>query len=310
MAVPLQILWAGVEPSLAHRSALGSVGTISHAAELLDGLQISNETDFDAAIVDVDALADGAMTLVRHLRVRSSRRHMPVLFWSAKGSAADRVKGFSAGADDWVEPDVDPQELLARIQRGLSLRSRIDSLITETDRLYELSLTDGLTQIANHRNFQERLREEFRRAQRYDDPLALVLIDLDHFKLVNDEHGHVVGDQVLKDVAACIKKSVRETDFVARYGGEEFAIILPKTQLAGALTVAERVWHEVGRLKLGAEKPFRITTSLGLSGYPSRTVISGEQLVKCADDALYRAKREGRNKIAIYQSPASLAETG
>jgi diguanylate cyclase (GGDEF)-like protein len=308
MAEPLYILWAGLEPSLAHRSALGSVGSITHAPELLDGLRVTNEADFDAAIIDVDTLADGAFTLLRHLRVRSSRRHMPVLFWSAKGAAEDRVKAFSAGADDWVEPDIDANELLARIQRGLSLRSRIDALVSETERLYELSLTDGLTQIANHRNFQERLRDEFRRAQRYDDPLALVLIDLDHFKLVNDEHGHVVGDQVLKDVAACIKKSVRETDFVARYGGEEFAIILPKTQLAGALTVAERVWHEVGRLKLGAEKPFRITTSLGLSGYPSRTVISGEQLVRCADDALYRAKREGRNKIAIYQS-STMAET-
>jgi diguanylate cyclase (GGDEF)-like protein len=289
---------------------LAAAGTISHAPELIDGLRISNDCDFDAAIIDVDALSDGAFTLLRHLRVRSSRRHMPVLFWSARGTGAERVKAFSAGADDWVEPGVDPHELLARIERGLSLRSRIDSLLSETERLYELSLTDGLTQVANHRNFQERLRDEFRRAQRYDDPLALLLLDLDHFKLVNDEYGHVIGDQVLKDVATCMKDSVRETDFVARYGGEEFAVILPQTQLAGALTVAERVWHEVRHLKLGKEKLFRITASLGLSGYPSRTVISAEHLVRCADDALYRAKREGRNKIAIYQTSDSLAETG
>jgi diguanylate cyclase (GGDEF)-like protein len=123
---------------------------------------------------------------------------------------------------------------------------------------------------------------------------------------VNDRHGHLAGDQVLKDVAHAIKKSVRETDFVARYGGEEFAVVLPKTQLAGALTVAERVWNDVGRLKLGSG--FQITASLGLAGYPSRTVASAEQLVRCADEALYRAKREGRNKIAIYQAPTSYAE--
>src|SRR6185295_16446480 len=145
-----------------------------------------------------------------------------------------------------------PQELLARLMRTLGLRMRIDGLLSETERLYELSLTDGLTQIANHRHFQERLRDEFRRAQRYDDPLALILLDLDHFKDVNDKHGHLAGDQVLKDVAAGIKKSVRETDFVARYGGEEFAVVLPKTQLTNALTIAERVWSDVAKLKLGA----------------------------------------------------------
>jgi diguanylate cyclase (GGDEF)-like protein len=278
---------------------------------MLQGLRASNENDFDAAVIDLDELRDGAFTLLRHLRARSSRRHMPVLFWSAKGAVEERVKVFAAGADDWVAPEVDPTELLARIQRGLSLRDRIDALLAETERLYELSLTDGLTQIANHRCFQERLRDEFRRAQRYDDPLALILLDLDHFKEVNDVHGHLTGDQVLQEVAGCLRRSVREMDFTARYGGEEFAIILPKTQLAGALTVAERVWVDIGKLSFGSLGRVRVTASLGLSGYPSRAVASADQLVRCADEALYRAKREGRNKIAIYQSSASpMAEVG
>ncbi|MBK7864074.1 MAG: diguanylate cyclase [Archangiaceae bacterium] len=265
-------------------------------------MRLSNDIDFDAAIIDAEALQEGAFTLLRHLRARSSRRYMPVLFWSSRGAVEDRVKALVAGADDWVHASIDAQELLARLMRSLGLRARIDGLLSETERLYELSLTDGLTQIANHRHFQDRLRDEFRRAQRYDDPLALILIDLDHFKDVNDRHGHLVGDQVLKEVAVAIKKSVRETDFVARYGGEEFAVVLPKTQLAGALTVAERVWLDVGALRLGAPPGFAITASLGLSGYPSRTIVSAEQMVRCADEALYRAKREGRNKIAIYQA--------
>ncbi len=299
MAGQIHILWAGTAPA-AHVDALNVAGTVSEARELLDAMRLSNEVDFDAAIIDVEALSEGAFTLLRHLRARTSRRYMPVFFWSSGGGTDEHVKAFAAGADDWVHASIDAQELLARLMRGLGLRLRIDGLLNETERLYELSLTDGLTQIANHRHFQERLRDEFRRAQRYDDPLALVLLDLDHFKDVNDRHGHLAGDQVLKDVAAAIKKSVRETDFVARYGGEEFAVILPKTQLAGALTVAERVWSDVAKLKLGSG--FHVTASLGLAGYPSRSVASAEQLVRCADDALYRAKREGRNKIAIYQA--------
>ncbi|MBL8957471.1 MAG: diguanylate cyclase [Myxococcaceae bacterium] len=308
MAGQIHILWAGTAPS-AHVDALNVAGSVAEARELLDAMRLSNEIDFDAAVIDVEQLSEGAFTLLRHLRARTSRRYMPIFFWSSGGATDERVKAFAAGADDWVHGSIDAQELLARLMRGLGLRLRIDGLLDETERLYELSLTDGLTQVANHRHFQERLRDEFRRAQRYDDPLALVLLDLDHFKDVNDKHGHVAGDQVLRDVASAIKKSVRETDFVARYGGEEFAVVLPKTQLAGALTVAERVWADVAKLPLGGANgaSFHVTASLGLAGYPSRSVASAEQLVRCADEALYRAKREGRNKIAIYQA-SSFAE--
>ena len=125
----------------------------------------------------------------------------------------------------------------------------------EAERLHALAVTDGLTQVANHRHFQDRLREEFRRAQRYDDPLALILADLDHFKNVNDNFGHPVGDEVLVAMAACLKYAVRETDFVARYGGEEFAVLLPKTHLAGALTVAERISTEMKQITSGARGP-------------------------------------------------------
>ncbi len=303
MGAALHILWAGGTPPPQHLDALSGVAEVITAPEAPDAIRLTDEAELDAAIIDPDVLKDGALTLLRHLRARSSRRHLPILFWSNDPSPEARVAAFAAGADDWVTPQTDPSELVARVHHGLSLRLRIDGLLSETERLYALSLTDGLTQIANHRSFQERLRDEFRRAQRYDDPLALILIDLDHFKEINDAHGHVAGDLVLKNVAACVRQSVRETDFTARYGGEEFAIILPKTQLPGALTVAERVWTDVGLLKLGSgAKTYKVTASLGLAGYPSRSVASAEQLVRCADEALYRAKREGRNKIAIYQS--------
>ncbi len=111
-------------------------------------------------------------------------------------------------------------------------------------------------------------------------------------------------------VAACLKRCVRETDFVARYGGEEFGLLLPKTPLAGALTVAERVWTDLRQLKVGPSGAVRVTASLGLSGFPNRTVISADQLLRTAEEALYRAKREGRNKISIHQAISQQPEGG
>ena len=138
-----------------------------------------------------------------------------------------------------------------------------------------------------------------------------MMIDLDHFKQVNDRHGHQMGDVVLRDAAAVIKASVRDPDICARYGGEEFAVILPKTHLAGALTVAERVWRglkdkvyrqEVPAVGQAVVAEVRVTASLGLAFFPSKDISSAELLVKFADEALYQAKRSGRNNICLYQA--------
>ncbi len=206
------------------------------------------------------------------------------------------------GVEAMCQP-VDEQELLARLERCLLVRERRQQIGARVATLERLSITDGLTQVHNHRYFQERLREEFRRAQRYDDPLSLILLDLDHFKDFNDEHGHLVGDAVLRDVAAAIQRSVRETDLLARYGGEEFAILLPRTPLAGALTVAERVWRELNALRSGPDGSLLVTASLGVSGFPHHAINSPEQLVRTADQALYRAKGEGRNRICLQDWP-------
>ena len=306
MSHSLQILWAGA-PQSAQLEALQTIATVRTAGDILDAMRLSNDIEFDAAVVDTDKLADGAKSLLRHLRVKSAKRYLPVAFVGPDDAVEARLSAFSAGVDDWMPSSVDARELVARMTRVTSLRTRIDGLLGETQRLYELSLTDGLTQAANRRHFQERLRKEFRRAQRYDDSLALILIELDHFKQVNDRYGHLVGDEVLKLVSGVLRHSVRGTDFVARYGGEEFAIMLPKTKLAGALTVAERVWSEIANLK--HQPGFQVTASLGLVCFPSRSIIAHEQLVRAADEALYSAKRDGRNKISIWQETA-LAEAG
>ncbi|NTX12334.1 diguanylate cyclase [Myxococcus sp. CA056] len=211
------------------------------------------------------------------------------------------AQGIEVVFDPW-----DAEELRARVEKSLRTQARLTQLSNQVGELQRLSSTDGLTGVHNHRHFQERLREEFRRAQRYDDPLALILLDLDHFKQVNDRHGHTAGDGVLREVAAALQRSVRETDLVARYGGEEFAVLLPRTHLTGALSVAERVRRDLATLRVGPVGALLVTASLGVSSFPHRTVLSPEQLLLTADEALYRAKDEGRDRICLHSQMSLL----
>ena len=255
----------------------------------------------DLVLVELGLPAQEAHELIRHLRASPDRRHLPIIALGSQDQKAQRLEALRLGADDVVVAPWDEEELSLRMSGALSFRARVDALVEEAQALHELSVTDGLTQTHNHRFFQDRLKEEFRRAQRYDDSLALVLLDVDHFKAVNDAHGHQVGDEVLCAVAHAIQKAVRDTDLVARYGGEEFAVILPRTGLPGALTVADRIWRAVGALQAGPGRGVKVTASLGVAGYPGRNVLAADQLLRSADEALYRAKREGRNKICLFQ---------
>ncbi|MBI3183793.1 MAG: diguanylate cyclase [Myxococcales bacterium] len=268
-------------------------------------IKLAGTQQFDLVLMALELPGMDGLQVLRMLRASSSRRHLPVLLLSQAAGRGRAAAALGLGADDFLPWPLEAEELRARIHRSLAFRRQIDELIAQADELHLLSVTDGLTQLANHRHFQERLRDEFRRAQRYDDPLSLLLLDLDYFKSVNDELGHKAGDQVLREVASSLRRSVRETDLVARYGGEEFAVLLPKTQLPGALTVAERVSVDVASLRLGPSGSLRVTVSLGVSGYPGRAIVSSDQLFRAADDALYRAKRDGRNRISLYQAAES-----
>ncbi len=266
-------------------------------------LKVASAQPLDAVMLDVGLPGMDGLQVLRVLRASHGPKHLPVMMLSVRDDRAQRLAAFRLGADDFVLKPWDDEELVARLNRHLQVRARVDELLDEATALHRLSVTDGLTLLHNHRAFQERLREEFRRAQRHDDPLALVLLDLDHFKSVNDRHGHPAGDAVLREVASILRRCVRETDFLARYGGEEFGAILPNTAPAGAVTVAERIWKELGKLRAGPAGMVRVTASLGVSGFPQRGVGNADQLLTTADEALYRAKREGRDRLCLYQAP-------
>jgi diguanylate cyclase (GGDEF)-like protein len=255
----------------------------------------------DLVLPDMDGLE-----VLRLIKARSEDAFTPVILLSARADLDSRVTGLRIGADDFLAKPFAEAEVLARAGAMLRIKSLQDQLRAAKAELERLSVTDGLTGLFNRRYFQTRLSQEFQRAQRYTDPVSLMMIDIDHFKRVNDTYGHPVGDVVLKGTADLVRSSVRDPDICARYGGEEIAVILPKTHLAGALVVAERIWRELGQKRYGVEekgepRELRVTASIGLAFYPSKDITAPEALVKYADEALYRAKREGRNTICLYQ---------
>jgi two-component system cell cycle response regulator len=184
---------------------------------------------------------------------------------------------------------------VAAIQRAHA----IESTRADNHRLEALAQTDPLTQLVNRRALTIRLVTEMERVRRYNAPLAMLLLDLDHFKLINDTYGHLAGDDVLIAVASLLQRAVRTVDTVARYGGEEFVIVLPETGKQGALAFAERIRDRLAmhRFSVGAHQDVRITASIGVATYPSMGLDSVEDLFRAADTALYRAKGSGRNLV-------------
>jgi two-component system cell cycle response regulator len=177
----------------------------------------------------------------------------------------------------------------------------IESTIADNRRLEELAQTDPLTKALNRRALSERLAAEMERVRRYSTTLSLLLIDLDHFKQVNDNHGHLAGDDVLVEVASMLLRVVRAVDLVARYGGEEFVVVLPETGAPGAEAFAERLRELIEAQSFVASRgaPIRLTASIGVSSFPGSGVESVEDLLSNADQALYRAKSEGRNRVRV-----------
>jgi diguanylate cyclase (GGDEF)-like protein len=173
----------------------------------------------------------------------------------------------------------------------------------ENSRLYELATVDGLTRLFVRRQFDHRLLEEWRRARRYDYPFALGILDVDNFKEINDTHGHQAGDRVLRAAASVLRRNMRGPDLAGRYGGEEFAFLLPRTTVAQACQVAERIRAEIAAMRSDVSGvSVAITTSIGVAGYPESGPADVEELIAQADEALYQAKRSGKNRIATAPS--------
>jgi len=234
---------------------------------------------------------------------------VPVLVASKQGETAERVRGLQLGADDYIASPCDPAEFLARAKALLRTKQAHDRIRKLQMTLEQMVVSDPLTGLHNRRYLMDRLKQEMQRADRHGEPLAFAMLDLDGFKPINDQFGHVLGDKVLRAVGAAIAKSVRGSDIAARYGGDEFAVILPQTPAEGAMRVCERLLRNISEVVLEDEtgKRFRVTASLGLAYYPADDVETPEDLVHSADGALYGAKRSGKNRYTAVRPVQPLA---
>jgi diguanylate cyclase (GGDEF)-like protein len=262
----------------------------------------------DLVLLDILMPRLSGLEACRLLKGMTSDNFLPVVLVTVKTDSASRVEGLKIGADDYVCKPFDEKELIARVEAMLRIKKLHDHVAKARAKLEQLSMHDDLTGLYNYRYLHTRLSEEFKRAERYHDPLACIVIDIDRLQSMNDLGGRSFGDGVVRGVAEVIRRSVREVDVVARFGGDEFLVVLPSTHFAGSVTVAERIWREVTEKVFVNDqaKPGRITLSIGVALFPSRDVRTKDALLRASDAALHQAKRDGGNRICVFQQTGYL----
>ncbi len=276
---------------------LEQLGYEARACMADDAESSCREIEPDLVIIDHEALL-AATELLAALR-GTERTHLPVVALVPDGAdmLLDAIE--EAGADEFISLPIDPAKLRVRTRAMLRLRAVHAELVEHCEVLERLATTDELTGVGNRRAYEARISEELQRSGRYGRPMSLIMADIDHFKRVNDEFGHAMGDQVLRQLGVLLNSHVRRPDTAFRIGGEEFAIVAPETDTRQAYHLAERV-----RLAFEAESAAlpcgRLTISLGVAGTNRmHWPVTPEAIYAAADAALYRAKQEGRNRVDV-----------
>ena len=269
-----------------------ATASAEHALKLLE------QTAFDLVLSDLLMPRIDGIALAK--AIKEMGLNVPVVVMTGYASIETAVESMKAGASDFITKPFNMDQITIVINRTLETK-KLHQLAQEREYFEHLSNTDGLTELYNHRYFQSILNIEVERERRYKRPLSLLMIDIDNFKSCNDTHGHLIGDVVLQQVGALVKKSTRGCDYVARYGGEEFAVILPETPKQEALVVAERIRASI------AEHLFttttgtsigNITVTIGLASFPE-DALEKTELIDRADKGLYQGKTSGKNRICV-----------
>ncbi|BCS52352.1 diguanylate cyclase [Geobacter sp. SVR] len=264
----------------------------------LEGFKKLLASPVDIILCDLEMPRIDGFKFLNMLKSRPDLQDVPVIILTGMNDRELKVKGLEQGASDYITKPFDPEELVARVKVHLKIKHLQDDLKRTNELLLELSNTDHLTGMYNRRYLMEALDKEVQRSSRKGGNLSLILMDIDHFKQVNDTCGHLQGDVVLQKVALHLQKELRSYDIAARYGGEEFVAVLPDTSLEEAAFVAERVRASIRGIRFtGALSSLSITVSLGVATFTSPGCRSVDEFIKLADDALYRAKANGRDRV-------------
>jgi len=248
----------------------------------------------DVVLPDIDG-----NEVCRWLKLNEDTRVIPVIMLTDKKTTPDKVAGLEAGANDYLPKPFDEGELNARIYAQLRLKQQHDELKLKNQRLEEmlaqmetLATVDSLTGLCNRRHLESVLEKEFKLSTRYGFPLSCIMIDIDHFKAVNDLHGHMEGDLVLQEMARLILTTIREIDIAARWGGDEFILLIPNTPKESARQTASRIRKAVSGHRFTGLGEQVITISIGIAGLPDPSIDSQKKLVHAADLAMYETSKK------------------
>ena len=269
---------------------------VDHFRSADEALVAFEKHDYDLIVSDI--LLEGVMSgvgLVNRVRsYLSDKRRVPILALSGMDETTRRIELFRLGVNDYIAKPPVEEEVRARVRNLIISKQLFDRVQAQSRQLYQLAMQDQLTGIYNRTGLNEFAPKYFTEAVENDLPLSLMLIDLDHFKSINDTHGHTVGDKVLALTSALLKSACREGDLVARVGGEEFVLLMGQCDVEEAARYAEKIRKDIEKLKPDG---ISVTASIGVSARPLGKDLNFDDLFKAADRAVYEAKNQGRNRV-------------
>jgi diguanylate cyclase (GGDEF)-like protein len=266
------------------------------AVDIITGLAACSRFQPNLILLQIHLPTWDGYQVIRRLKEDPRNLSIPVIMLASCATTAEKARGIDMGAVDFISKPFDPVELLARVQSALRTKAFLDLL-------EQRAHIDGLTELSNRHALQIHLPQEWDASRRRGNPLAILIVDLDNFKRINDQYGHAAGDEVLRQMAAALRSSFRETDFIARYGGEEFVVLAPDCDLARAVLLAERLRVAVEDLRVSFRTAsIRVTTSIGIAQGLDPAQARPLDALEQADQALYRAKGAGRNAVWVWDS--------
>ena len=287
--------------ALVRRMLVAGGHAVVEAAGGAAALTVCREQQPDVVLLDVEMPEMSGWDVLAAMKADPDLRDVPVVFLTGRSDTTDIVDGLRLGAHDYLRKPCEPTELLARVQAAARVKRLQDELRQRNEDLDRISRTDALTGLRNRRHVEEYLAKLTSLARRNLEPIAVLVIDVDHFKSVNDDHGHDAGDAVLCEVAGRMQDSVRLEDMVGRWGGEEFLVVLPNTTDQGAAELAERLRQVVADTpcRLAEGDAVQVTISVGCA---ASLIDDAGRLVRSADAAMYEAKQTGRNRVVVAAS--------
>jgi len=265
---------------------------LHHAHTGEEALEFLCQNNVATVLLDLSMPGMDGFEVLRAMGAKEDTGHIPVIVLSGQQESQDKIMAFGLGALDYITKPFDLAELRARLRSALRIH-RLVSMLSERAQL------DGLTGLWNRSHLDERLAQLVSSSERNNRPLSLAMLDLDHFKSINDNYGHPAGDAALQGAAEVISSTARSGDIPCRYGGEEFAIILPETTPEQARVLCERIRESIAAQSWPAHPDRKITVSIGVYGSEGASGVAAEQWVALADGALYQAKQAGRNRVVV-----------